>query len=333
MGRSVEPTRRRTRRIVAVAVPYAGAVFHLRVVAPADVAPGVVEYLVANRGTTNVVHLPGAAHQPVGDVVLCDLAREGANDVISELRARDLHRLGSISLHEVVFSIADGVAQAEEFTPGLGTDAVVWEQLEARLRNDGRMSWSFAAFVVLAVLIASLGILLDSPILIVGAMVVGPEYGPLAALSFWIHRNRPARAARALRTLVVGLGIGVAVACLAGFVARVTDLSPDQVNAATLPQTGFVFNPDALSFVVAVLAGAAGMLALSGASSSSLVGVLISVTTIPAAAGIGVALSIGDLADARGALVQLAVNVVGIVIAGVVTLHIQSRAWKRVSSR
>ena len=81
------------------------------------------------------------------------------------------------------------------------------------------------------------------------------------------------------------------------------------------------------SLTVAFAAGIVGMLSLTNAKSGALIGVLISVTTIPAASNIGVAAAYGDWADAGGAAAQLAINLATIVVAGVLTLFIQRRAY------
>lgn len=78
-----------------------------------------------------------------------------------------------------------------------------------------------------------------------------------------------------------------------------------------------------LSFVVALLAGAAGMLSLVSAKSSALVGVFISVTTVPAAGFAVVAATLGDWDVAAKSATQLAVNLVGIVPAGVLVLWVR----------
>ena len=71
------------------------------------------------------------------------------------------------------------------------SDAVVWEEVEARTSENIELTGNFLAFMVLACLIASVGIFLDSPILIVGAMIVGPEFGPLAGLCVAVGRAPP----------------------------------------------------------------------------------------------------------------------------------------------
>ena len=78
---------------------------------------------------------------------------------------------------------------------------------------------------------------------------------------------------------------------------------------AERPLTSFIWRPDALSFVVAFLAGIAGMLSLTTTKSGALVGVLISVTTVPAAANASVALAYGVWDEFLGSTGQLALNV------------------------
>jgi len=97
---------------------------------------------------------------------------------------------------------------------------------------------------------------------------------------------------------------------------------PEQLLAAR-PLTSFIWRPDAISWIVATLAGVAGMLSLSTAKSGALVGVLISVTTIPAAANAGLAIAYGAAGQATGAATQLGINLVAIVVGGAVTLGIQ----------
>jgi uncharacterized protein DUF389 len=75
------------------------------------------------------------------------------------------------------------------------------------------------------------------------------------------------------------------------------------------------------------------MLSLSTAKSGALIGVLISVTTIPAAANVGVALVYGDDGAWRGSLEQLGLNVLAIHLAGVATLLVQRGLYARRRAR
>ena len=89
--------------------------------------------------------------------------------------------------------------------------------------------------------------------------------------------------------------------------------------------TSFVSKPDAFAVVVAVLAGVVGMLSLTEGRSGALIGVLVSVTTIPAIGNFGAAAAYGQWHDAGGAALQLIVNVTSLVVAGSMTLLVQAR--------
>ena len=105
-----------------------------------------------------------------------------------------------------------------------------------------------------------------------------------------------------------------------------------RTQAGTGELTDFIVSPDAWSFVVAVLAGIAGTLSLTTAKSGPLVGVFISVTTIPAVGTIAVCLACGIWGEAASALLQLGINLVGILLAGTLTLLVQRLVWSRVAA-
>jgi uncharacterized hydrophobic protein (TIGR00271 family) len=309
---------------------------HLRIVAPGELAQKVVDLLCGTAAVTNVVRLRDVAHKPEGDLVLCDVAREDASLVIGDLKDLKVPSVGSIAVELIDSSISDAADAAEKAAPGLPSDAVIWEEVEARTSEQTELSVSFVLFMVAAMLIASVGIMLDQPILIVGAMVVGPEFGPLAGLSVALVRRQGHLAKRSLMALAIGFPIGIATTLVATLALIGVDAFPDDYGDH--PFTEFISQPDFLSLFVAVVAGAAGMLSLTNAKSGALIGVLVSVTTIPAAANIGVAAAYGEWDGAKGAAGQLAINLTGIVVAGVVTLAIQNhdfvvRRRKRIAER
>jgi uncharacterized hydrophobic protein (TIGR00271 family) len=302
-------------------------VIHLRIVAPAHTADKVVDLLCGAGTVANVVHLKGVAHKPEGDVILCDVAREEASVIIDDLRELDIPREGSIAAEFVDVEISDAADEAERQAAGLPSDAVIWEEVESRTSENTELSVNFLAFMVLAMLIASVGIFLDQPILIIGAMVVGPEFGPLAGFCVAVVELRRELARRSLTALLVGFPAGIAMTAMATLVFRATGLVPDGFDPSHHPLTSFISQPDFLSFFVAYVAGIAGVLSLTSAKSGALIGVLISVTTIPAAANVGVAGAFGDWGQVGGAAAQLAVNLTAIVLAGVGTLYLQRRFY------
>jgi uncharacterized hydrophobic protein (TIGR00271 family) len=203
------------------------------------------------------------------------------------------------------------------------------EELESRTRVEAVLTVSFLAFMAVAATIAAVGILLDSPILVIGAMVVGPEYGPLAALCVAIVRRRHLGARVAALTLSTGMIVAAAAALVATIVFRLTDLAAQAYELGDRELTAFISHPDGMAAIVAVLAGIVGMLALTEARSGAFVGVLVSVTTIPAASNVGVATAYQAWSEVGGAALQLGLNVAALVVAGVATLAIQARVTTR----
>jgi uncharacterized hydrophobic protein (TIGR00271 family) len=300
---------------------------HLRIVAPVETAHKALDLLTASPAVINVVHLHGASKKPKGDVIFCDVAREDASVIISDLKELDIPRLGSIAVEHVDTAISDAAIAAEKAAPGLPSDAVVWEEVEARTSEQTELSFTFVLFMVAAMQIAAVGIILDQPILIVGAMVVGPEFGPLAAVSVALVNRQASLARRSLLALAVGFPVGIVCTLLTALLFIGVDVFPGDFADAQHPFTEFISNPDFLSFFVAFVAGSAGVLSLTSAKSGALVGVLISVTTIPAASNVGVAAAYGEWSDAGGAALQLGVNLAGIVASGLLTLFIQRRYY------
>jgi len=181
-------------------------------------------------------------------------------------------------------------------------------------------------------MIASFGLLHDQPILVIGAMVVGPEFGPLAGLCVALIQRRAGEARRSLAALVIGFPVAMAATILLTWLLTALGLADESMLHAPRPKTAFIYQPDVLSFVTAFLAGIAGMLSLTSAKSGALVGVLISVTTVPAAANVAVALAYADAGEAGGSAGQLAINLAAIVVAGSLTLLVQQQAWRRLPS-
>jgi uncharacterized hydrophobic protein (TIGR00271 family) len=302
---------------------------HVRVVSPAERTDDVLWMLRADPAAYNIALLRGAALDPAGDLILCDVAREGINLVLIALQDLGLEHEGSISVEQIAIAVGDAAVEAERQAPGHGTNAAVWEEVEARVDSDSTLTASFLTFLVIASLIAAIGLVEDAPILIVGAMVVGPEFGPIAALSVGLFRRTVGRVRRAATTLTVGFTTGTVAAFAATYLADRAGLVPAGFSPHSQPFTGFIVDPSIFSVVVAFLAGIAGTLSLTQAKAGALIGVLISVTTIPAVAAVGVAGALGNWDDALGAAAQLALNVLALVLAGTSTLTIERWAESR----
>ncbi len=306
---------------------------HLRIVAPTDRSPQVVGLLESSQSASNLVFLEGVARKPAGDVILCDIAREDASVVIDDLKELEIDKLGSIALEEIDSQLSKAARRAERAARGAPADAVVWEEVESRTHESVELGGVFLAFMVLACLLACIGIYAGSTILIVGAMVVGPEFGPLAGLCVAAVERRRGVGIRSLLALAVGFPVGITAAFLFTLFCVAVGLLDSGFQSSNNPITQFIAEPDWFTVFVAIFAGAAGVLSLTAAKSGALLGVLISVTTIPAAANIGIAAALGNWSDWRGAMLQLSINLTAIVLSGIATLSVQRGLFERRRTR
>jgi uncharacterized hydrophobic protein (TIGR00271 family) len=231
---------------------------------------------------------------------------------------QEVRRLGvpdtdiTLTRVEVVGSLATGTVEA----------SLVWADVIGTAWLNARPIARYLAFMVAAGVIGSYGVIDDNSILIVGAMAVSPDLLPITAIGVGIVARRLGLAARALLTLAVGLGVAALAAALSAFVQDQLDLIP---SAFDIEATGVLGGLTAVSnetIAVALVAGIAGMLALETRASSG-VGVAISVTTIPAAAYLGVAAGLRETDKALGALGVLGANVSMMVVGAVATLALQ----------
>ncbi|MFD8001804.1 DUF389 domain-containing protein [Streptomyces mirabilis] len=306
---------------------------HLRLITPADRTDDVVRLIERTVGTTHLVVLTGAARNPAGDVVTCDVAREAGDELIAGLREMELDRTGSIAVENIDLSLSKRADKAEDEAPGESADAVLWEHLADATHEESTLSVTYVAFLTLATMIAACGVVLDNAILIVGAMAVGPEFGPLAGICTALVQRVPRLAWRSLNALLVGFAVALVVTVGFTYLMDAVGLFSAVKLDAERPNTNFIYRPDAFSFVVAVLAGVAGTLSLTSAKSGALVGVAISVTTVPAAANAAVAFAYGEYRQAWGSTEQLLLNLLGIVLAGTFTLVVQKWLWTQQRER
>jgi uncharacterized hydrophobic protein (TIGR00271 family) len=302
---------------------------NIRLVVPPQTADDVLSYLRGAREVADIAHLPGASFDPPGDLVFFDVPPEASSAVLEELHARGLPSRAEVVGHHLDLVASPRADVAEREAPGSAADAVVWEEVEDRVGESAEPSVSFYALMALATMIGAVGILTDSIVLIIGAMVVGPEFGPLAGLCSGIVQRRPDLAARSLLALATGFPLAIAFAALLVVVLRATGVAPDELQPAQRSLTEFISHPSTYSVIVALLAGVTGMLAFTRSNAAPLIGVLISVTTIPAAANVGVGLAYGDANETWGAAAQLGVNLVALTVAGSLTMWTQLGAYHR----
>ena len=214
---------------------------------------------------------------------------------------------------------------------GAGAEAgLVWEDVLGMASRNARPIARYLAFMVVAGVVGSYGVIDTNVILIVGAMAISPDLLPITAVGVGLVDRRLRLAARALVTLLIGMTLAAAAACLSASLQDVFGLIPAgfDIHSTVLGTLATVSNE---TIVVALAAGIAGMLALETRASAG-VGVAVSVTTIPAAAYLGVAAGLGEADQARGALAVLAANVAMLVVGASGTLALQRLLARRAAA-
>ena len=201
---------------------------HLRIVSPPDRTDAVRDVLTNTPSVINVVVLPGVAERPDGDLVLCDVAREDASVILHDLKDLRVHEDGSISLVLIDSAISRAADEAERYAPGAPADAVVWEEVEQNTNESVELSGVFVTFMVLAAILSAVAIFGDSSVLLIGAMVVGPEFGPLAGLCVALVQERRSLAMRSAAALAVGFPLAIASTFVLTAVFKDTSLTPDE---------------------------------------------------------------------------------------------------------
>ena len=199
---------------------------HLRVTAPVDLTDAVLEVLSDDPAVSSLAVVRGASLRPVGDLVSADVAREAANDIVDRLRAIGVHRDGTVHLEPVRAWFSRQGYDAERRAPGSSADSVVWADVTQRAYEESELNWTYASFMTLATLIAGIAIVLDSQILVIGAMVLGPEFGAVAALGVALVRRRASLLRLAARTLVLGFLVAILVTTAAALAGRASAGSP-----------------------------------------------------------------------------------------------------------
>jgi uncharacterized hydrophobic protein (TIGR00271 family) len=264
--------------------------------------------------------LTGARHVSVvhalhGDALLtADIRVDAADRALATLTALD------VSPEDVALVRLDTIAPAG----GAGDlTAVVWADVLGQARVRARATARFLVLMAAAGVIAGLAVVNDSPTLVVGAMAISPDLFPVTAACTGIVFRRPRLFARGLVALVVGLTVTGALATGVAVFLDGFDLLPAgfDVHEFSAAQT----HVNATTILVALTAGVAGMLAVETRASAA-VGVAISVTTIPAAAFLGVALGIGELGQSLSALAVLGANIAMMLVGGSAALALQRAA-------
>ena len=302
---------------------------HVRVVSPTAQTESLTDLLAAAPGVQNLVVRAGAARRPPGDAVQFDVRDAAANPVLAALRDLGLDRDGVICVERVDATLTSAAYRAADHGALRREKAPVWEMVEAVIHQGESYAPSFYALLAIAGLIGAVGILTNSQILIVGAMVVGPEYNAIIGVALGLADQTRAEVRDGLLALCGGFLAAIVLTLLFGLAVRTSGETPKAFLDGVRPVADLINRPDIFSVIVAILAGLVGVVSLTESRANALIGVFISVTTIPAAASVGVSIAYSSWSEARGSMLQLLLNVVLLIVVGTAGLRTQRAIWRR----
>ncbi len=268
------------------------------------------------EGVRRIVQTTEEGNPTPSYVFVADVEPAVADHLLEEITALGL------DVDDYVLSKVEVIAPQHRHHRGDGgVDGFAWVEVMGQARANSRPLARYLALINVAAVIAALGVITNSSILIVGAMAVSPDLLPICATAVGLVGGRYALVRRAFTTLVLGLGLVVVTAMILSALLKWTGLLPDgfqveESSLATLAHT------DYSTVLIALAAGVAAMLSFETRASTA-VGVAISVTTIPASAYLGVALGGGGIEHALGAAVVLAINVSLLILSATLTLAVQ----------
>jgi len=288
----------------------------LRSSVDAELAPSFSARLREIEGVRRVVRQPDESADVGSTVFVADVEPAAADRLVEAIA-----ELG-IPVDDYLLSKVEVVAPLRrQLGSERGIEGFAWVEVMGQARANSRPLARYLALITVAAVIAALGVVTSSSILIVGAMAVSPDLLPICATCVGIVAGRRVLTQRAVVTLVLGLALVVVVAAVLSALLKWGDLLPAgfKVEDSAL---NTLAHTDYSTVLVALAAGVAGMLAFETRASAA-VGVAISVTTIPASAYLGVSIGSAGSGEALGALAVLAVNVSLLIVAGSATLYVQ----------
>lgn len=303
----------------------------LRVSVEAERAEEVLRALGKEGGVSDIARYRAAIAGTGEDLVTAWVRESSVDEVLSALRTLGVVRRGNVTFaRERVFVPGPMPWSIPRLDPG--SRDVVWEEVEGQAGYMAQLAPRYLLLMGLAGLIAAAGIMQNTTVPIVGAMAISPDLLPLVSLAYGVAARRGRIVGLAAVSLAMGLAVAIVSAAAVTLLADLIGLRfPRPLGSILL--VGFVAEPSLIGGLVAFAAGIAGMLSFESQQGTGVVGVAISITTIPAAAAIGYTSVRGDLHALQGAVVVLATNVVLVVLGGALTVLVQRRFASRREGR
>jgi len=194
------------------------------------------------------------------------------------------------------------------------------EELHARAEELVPTYGTYLVMTVVSAVVATAGLLLDSPAVVVGSMVIAPLIGPAMATAVGTVVDDRGMFREGIKLQAVGLAIAIVAAAAFAGLARVTNVIPPGTDVLAISQVRGRLTPDFLSLAVALGAGVAGAVSLASGVSTAIVGVMIAAALVPPLGVIGIGLAWGLPGTVLGSSVLVLVNVLSINVTALAVL-------------
>lgn len=187
-----------------------------------------------------------------------------------------------------------------------------------KLMESSTPDFDFFYLTGLAMLMATLGLLIDSVAIVIGSMLIAPLLYPILGLALGLTMSNYGVFRRSLATLGKSFGIGLLLSVLATVFFAEGDVTAS-FEIMNRTEVGL------LHFFIALIAGAAVSFTLGQSEWSETVpGIAISVALIPPMAVVGIGIATLQVGIATGAFLLLIINIFGIVFAAMVTFSLMN---------
>jgi uncharacterized hydrophobic protein (TIGR00271 family) len=176
---------------------------------------------------------------------------------------------------------------------------------------------SFFFLVVLSVLMATCGLLLNNGAVIIGSMLIAPILSPILSLALGITLSDPEIVKKSMQTLIKAVAYSVAISAIITWVLWNINGNgfTDAYNVEILSRT----EPNIVYLFIAIIAGlATAFVKVKSDLSDALPGTAIAVALVPPLATIGIGVATFDLSIVSGSLLMFILNAIGIVLAAMV---------------
>ncbi|MDJ0799592.1 MAG: TIGR00341 family protein [Calothrix sp. MO_167.B12] len=188
-----------------------------------------------------------------------------------------------------------------------GLEAIPILKVRESLLQDSQLTQNYLVLVISSCLIATLGLLINSTAVIIGAMIIAPLMLPLRGFSFATLEGDWKLLRQSFISMAVGTILAIACSGLVGLIIGLPEFGSEVLSRT---------QPTLIDLLIAIAAGGvSGYAKIRPSIGDAIPGTAIAVALMPPLCVVGLSLSQGDWLLARGALLLYLTNLIGINLA------------------